>query len=936
MSVKRELKINRKECKIFGPEKIKEDISSYLDWTCIYWLKNEMFLNAINKEEDVFICISEKENTLEFKNFKKNKSAINIKDINLKTIKEILSLLELLNIIEKSKNDYKINHKFFINNSKRDKNSWYKNLLEKILSRIDSIINLDDRNDFLSFTSRKNKKNHNVLYSFLLGLLNLFKKEELKEKFVNNDNYEYISKWTINNFNGFLYNENKEKLNYYWKEINKNLSFNFICYVLDNWKAKEKLLKNNVCYKQENKNDKEVNEVKSVDFGYSKLMPLKDYFITIMKHEYFIPYFQRSYEWTEELVLNLLNDLLDGVRNNKDQANSSEESNKYLSNFLFCSCNDENKIEIVDGQQRTITLILILFALYVSMLSRNVFDRTDNNEDKEICKILKEMFYDQKITKYFEKNTTVPSYNFLNEIFLLKDKQTFLNNIKSKKEGSFIFKLFELILISIENKRLDKNWDFSKFYFSACKAILEKTFITYSSIHSKTLKNFIDLNTKSKPLNLVDIWLSYYYDENCKNSKNLSKQKEFGLKMRKYFLEVDSKDEKKPKINIENYFYFLSFLHNFKSDGTIKMSEIEELFKKIKNDYVQDNLKIKIDKQKITFSKYLLKTVLIFVYINSLKLLKDELNDVKNESINYLETIIYKNLWTITTFSKVNKLPPCTFHSVIFTILNKFNVINHLVDASQSYSTKNEEKKYNALNSWLFKLELFYVIIKVFNRSDASIRKGIDDVANGIIKGDINDPNDFFDSLFQKTHIDKNIHNYEDFKEKLRDRIKEYKNVGKDKKKWRNFQNLYKNIIYRICTYFYSTDDELELDILSKIKEPKKIEFDHIVALNDEKYLSIKNNYFNYKNSIGNIAPIRKKDNRAFKNNTDKKIENLNSKKRNINNFFLHEKKLSINDKEFKLEKITIENNTDDDKLAKIIEGRENTIIDILETIYKY
>ncbi len=69
----------------------------------------------------------------------------------------------------------------------------------------------------------------------------------------------------------------------------------------------------------------------------------------LLQQDLTIPAYQRPYSWNEEQVIALVNDLI--------EAFEKEKKNYLIGNMIF------DKKDIVDGQQRTITLSLIVYFL---------------------------------------------------------------------------------------------------------------------------------------------------------------------------------------------------------------------------------------------------------------------------------------------------------------------------------------------------------------------------------------------------------------------------------------------------------------------------------------------------------------------------------------------------------------------------------------------
>ena len=74
-----------------------------------------------------------------------------------------------------------------------------------------------------------------------------------------------------------------------------------------------------------------------------------------------IPDYQRPYKWTRRNVIELLDDIQKAI------ADSQKKNNfKYRVGTVILFKNTEGQYEVVDGQQRLITLSLICYALQCS------------------------------------------------------------------------------------------------------------------------------------------------------------------------------------------------------------------------------------------------------------------------------------------------------------------------------------------------------------------------------------------------------------------------------------------------------------------------------------------------------------------------------------------------------------------------------------------
>lgn len=83
-----------------------------------------------------------------------------------------------------------------------------------------------------------------------------------------------------------------------------------------------------------------------------------------MKYHFVIPSFQRGYRWEKKQVLDMLNDLKQFADDDSRQNDSY-----YLQPLVVKACNGDNTWEVIDGQQRLTTMLLILKRLIVFHLS---------------------------------------------------------------------------------------------------------------------------------------------------------------------------------------------------------------------------------------------------------------------------------------------------------------------------------------------------------------------------------------------------------------------------------------------------------------------------------------------------------------------------------------------------------------------------------------
>ncbi|RXI45773.1 hypothetical protein CRU99_03495 [Malaciobacter mytili] len=187
-----------------------------------------------------------------------------------------------------------------------------------------------------------------------------------------------------------------------------------------------------------------------------------------------IPEYQRPYKWTIKNINQLIDDIL----------NFREKSSYRFGTIVLNKIKDDNNNEIlniVDGQQRTISLFLILLALYNSK-KINEFNNTHKKID---TKIKSELRFKNKISKYnIQQN--------YQEIFR-RVKNEFDEHIMD-----FIIDRCEVVLVIID--------DISEtFQFFDSQNSRGKDLAPHDLLKAYHLREMID-NTETEKITLVKIW----------------------------------------------------------------------------------------------------------------------------------------------------------------------------------------------------------------------------------------------------------------------------------------------------------------------------------------------------------------------------------------------------------------------------------------------
>lgn len=114
-----------------------------------------------------------------------------------------------------------------------------------------------------------------------------------------------------------------------------------------------------------------------------EIEPKQSKIIDYLKLEYNnifkIPEYQRAYSWTINQCDKLFQDIDDFHQLNSD---TNQNIEPYFFGTIIIDCSEENKFNLIDGQQRTITFLLLFKALELKIANTlNNFKRTAESED---------------------------------------------------------------------------------------------------------------------------------------------------------------------------------------------------------------------------------------------------------------------------------------------------------------------------------------------------------------------------------------------------------------------------------------------------------------------------------------------------------------------------------------------------------------------------
>lgn len=295
-----------------------------------------------------------------------------------------------------------------------------------------------------------------------------------------------------------------------------------------------------------------------------------------------IPNYQRGYKWEIKNVEDLLNDI--------NNINNIDKNEHCLHNLTIIE--NENKWEIIDGQQRLTTIFLILKYLgkeYYS-LSYKIRQNTEdffNNEINDIIKNLKDNKYKKELELFNDIKNKNNNYDKQDIYYICRALFTIYNwfnkNYKDKPIEEFIEKLESVyfykheIKTNIKGETIFSNLNSGRVPLTYIELIKADLIINISKLETKGNENEILINEKRSDIGRLwdemESWLAqdevWYWIAPKNNSVN------------KLSLLFNLCSELKEGENIYEKYYNYVYDKNLKCD----YSKIKTIWENIKNYY---------------------------------------------------------------------------------------------------------------------------------------------------------------------------------------------------------------------------------------------------------------------------------------------------------------------------------------------------------------
>ncbi|WP_341492006.1 DUF262 domain-containing protein [Mesomycoplasma ovipneumoniae] len=595
------------------------------------------------------------------------------------------------------------------------------------------------------------------------------------------------------------------------------------------------------------KNDNNINLVREKSKNVSsETITVQEYLQKFHEYKIYLPFFQRNYTWDPGLIANFFDLIFKEF--------DTKEDFLFLNMIIFAEKKASEGFWIVDGQQRTVSILLILISILkmASYFGENIF-----LEQPSIYQTI------SKILENFSKNNS--QYTPLLNFFKNNEKKD--NTIFSRNIHKIIEKLCE-----IKTNKNSVEWINVFTNFILNKILL--TLIRISEIKDKQFaKLFISINVQSKPIHVVDLITSRVNEE--------SQQEQIPyVKLIQQYFGGEKENKKKLGAFLQNQQYFIEDEFNTQNTENNLFSLYQQL----------DNLLNKWTNNKALTKETLeefVKKILVFeyAYVGHINVLSSKKDITDNDGIKVLiqkfKEIIHRNELAfinlqINTISKKGANNP--YSLIIQSAIKEFEIFDGNLDLT--------EKKENLelFSSVLFQIEKSKIIY-YSNFRGQSLRKGIYTMLlqqknnPGFLKNDKELYHKLVESLTNESdkvnindfrnYIENDGNNDRNFKKNviLRVRISLRKN-GEIHPKYKNNKHFETEFTSQLTNLYNNTDDPISVDHFF----PQKPNKDYNIGFLINKDKSYEEKYNKIVQKIGNLILLHKDTNSRKQNKNSEEI----------------------------------------------------------------
>ncbi len=397
----------------------------------------------------------------------------------------------------------------------------------------------------------------------------------------------------------------------------------------------------------------------------------------LLEKDFFIPSYQRGYRWKKRQVVDLLDDIIEFQKKDK------EKGEFYCLQPIVVTENENKTWEVIDGQQRLTTLYIILSYLedarkivFSSSKKFSISYETREKEEYSSKKFLEEILQTENVNnknidfyhisqafliikKWFEDNS-INKADFLNTLLKVdyRDKKDIANNVRfiwyevktqSEIEAKNIFTRINMGKIPLTNAELIK----ALFFINGNQTDMEKekhqNKLAYewdnieNTLQDKKFWFFLNKSNNSKPTKIefiFDLIANKYQDKvSIEINKSMDKYYTFYVFNNLINNDIKTKDELWEEIktyfrtfeewfNNNEYYHLIGFLIHIGKDveqikalsnNSLKSDFKKELIKLIGNDIKSYLSKKELTLRELTYEddSYFIRDILLLFNVIS-------------------------------------------------------------------------------------------------------------------------------------------------------------------------------------------------------------------------------------------------------------------------------------------------------------------------------
>ena len=221
------------------------------------------------------------------------------------------------------------------------------------------------------------------------------------------------------------------------------------------------------------------------------------------KADFLIPDYQRPYAWEEPECQTLWEDIFNFAFPDRDYSKFDRNKDEYFLGPIVTFKNESNKMEVIDGQQRLTTLMLLLRAFYEKFGNMQDENSKKTRENLEKC-----------IWKTDEFGTPDKSQLKIDsEVATDNDKDEFLNILKSGKAPTNLKSRYAENYRFFQTKINDFLQEYPSYFSYLPTRILNNCILLPIEAESQdtALRIFSTLNDRGLPLSDADIFKAQFY-----------------------------------------------------------------------------------------------------------------------------------------------------------------------------------------------------------------------------------------------------------------------------------------------------------------------------------------------------------------------------------------------------------------------------------------